>query len=184
MSKPVDLKREQRGVVRGAGLAAATCLIVVLLGWLSGDTIVARSDDPLARLLLALRLDLALLFCLVVALGRVANGRFASAEDIGAGAAPTESAFIRERRAQLQNTLEQVVLALPVHLVLATLLPPDRMGVIAALVLLFVIGRIAFTFGYARGGPGRAFGFGLTFYPTAAALLAAILLALGHYGGA
>lgn len=180
MTPSADLRREQRGVVRGAALAVAASLIVILIGWLSRDMIVARSDDPVARLLLALRLDLVLLVCLVVAIGRVAQGRFASAEDIGGAAAPTESAFIRERRAQLQNTLEQVALALPVHLALATLLPPERMGVIAALVLLFVAGRIAFTLGYARGGPGRAFGFGLTFYPTAAALLAAVVLALGN----
>lgn len=180
MTPPADLGREQRGVVRGAAIAAAVSLIVILAGWLSRDTIVARSDDPLARLLLALRLDLALLACLFVAIGRVAHRRYTSAEDIGGGAAATESAAVRESRAQLQNTLEQVALALPAHLALATLLPPDRMGVIAALVLLFVAGRIAFIRGYARGGPGRAFGFGLTFYPTAAALLAAAALAIGN----
>lgn len=176
---PVDLKREQRGVARGAAGAAVTGLVIVALAWFWGDLLVPRIDEPGARLAFALRLDLALLFCLVVAIGGVADARFASAEDIAAGAAPTESAAVRERRAILQNTLEQVVLAVPVHLALALLVPVERMAVIAALALLFVAGRVAFTLGYARGGPGRAFGFGLTFYPTAAALLAAAVLALG-----
>lgn len=175
---PVDLAREQRGVVRGALAAAITCLVAVLLAWFSGEAIVARSDDPMARLSLALQLDLAILLCLAVAIGRVANARFVSVEDISAAAASTESAAVRERRAVLQNTLEQVVLAVPVHLALALLLLPDRMAVLAALALLFVLGRIAFMLGYARGGPGRAFGFGLTFYPTGVALLAAVALAL------
>ncbi len=179
MTPPVDLAREQRGVVRGAGLAAVTSFLIVLLAWFSGEAIVARTDDPVARLSLALRLDLAVVLCLAVAIGRVANARFASVDDIGAATAPTESAAVRERRAVLQNTLEQVVLAVPVHLALALLLPPGRLAVIAALVLLFVAGRVAFTLGYARGGPGRAFGFGLTFYPTAAALVAAGALVLG-----
>lgn len=176
---PVDLAREQRGVARGAAAAAVTGLIVLTLAWLSGDALVPRAGDPMARLSLALRLDLALLVCLAMAIGRVASQRFHSAEDIGGGASPTESAAIRESRAVLQNTLEQVVLAVPVHLALALLLPPGRMAVIAALVLLFVAGRIAFAAGYARGGPGRAFGFGLTFYPSVAALLAAAALMSG-----
>lgn len=177
MTDPIDLRREQRGVIRGALAAVVACILVVLVAWYSGDALVTRADDPMARLALALWLDLAVLFCLVVAIGRVANARFASAEDISAAVAPTESPAVRAHRAVLQNTLEQVVLALPVHLALALLLPPGRMAVIAALVLLFVAGRFAFTIGYARGGPGRTFGFGLTFFPTAAALLAAIVLA-------
>ena len=43
--------------------------------------------------------------------------------------------------------------------------------------LLFVIGRIAFFAGYARGAPARALGFALTFYPTVLLLLAALVTA-------
>lgn len=45
---------------------------------------------------------------------------------------------------------------------------------IPAAVLLFVIGRITFAVGYAGGAVARAFGFALTFYPTA--LLTAVAL--------
>ncbi len=91
---------------------------------------------------------------------------------------PSESAAVRRSRAILQNTLEQVVLAVPAHLALASVLPPDRMAVLAALVALFVAGRVAFVIGYLAARAGRAFGFGLTFCPTIGALVAATALAL------
>ncbi|MBA3940051.1 MAG: hypothetical protein C0520_02445 [Sphingopyxis sp.] len=175
---PGDLAREQRGVARHSFAAAAVTALVLWLAWGAGDAWMARTDDLAVRLALALRLDLAVLLCLGVAIGRVATQRFLSAEDIGGSASPSESPAVRRSRAILQNTLEQVVLALPTHMALASLLPPDRMAVLAALVLLFVAGRIAFAIGYARGAAGRAFGFGLTAYPTAAALAGAALLAL------
>lgn len=175
---PGDLAREQRGVARGAIAAAIVALLTLVFAWWSGGRWIAPRADIAERLALALRLDLAVLLCLVAAIGRVANRRFFSAEDIGGAGSSTESAAVHESRAILQNTLEQVVLAIPIHLALALLLPADRMAVIAALVLLFVVGRIAFAAGYSRGGPGRAFGFGLTFYPSVAALVAAIGLAL------
>ena len=180
MIRPPDtaLALEHRGVARGIALAAIISLLVLVFAWLSGDRWMSRLDDPTARLSLALRLDLAVALYLAVAIARVASQRFGSAEDIGGSASASESARVRESRAILQNTLEQAALAVPVHLALALALPPARMAVLAALVLLFVMGRIAFARGYARGAAGRAFGFGLTFFPTVVALLAAGWLAL------
>ena len=71
-----------------------------------------------------------------------------------------------------------MVLAVPAHLALTTVLPPERTAVLAALVLLFVTGRAAFAFGYPYGAPGRSFGFGLTVYSTMTAMAGALLLAL------
>lgn len=175
---PGDLAREQRAVALSGLAAAALTTLIVSIAWVSGDRWLPRADDPAARLGLALRLDLAVLLCLAVMIGRVSTQRFRSTEDIGGSASPSESLVVRQSRAILQNTLEQVVLAVPAHLALASLLPPDRMAVLAALVLLFVIGRVAFTIGYSRGAAGRAFGFGLTAYPTMAALVGAAVLAL------
>lgn len=175
---PGDLAREQRGVARGAFAAAIVALLTLALAWWSAGRWIAPRADVADRLALVLRLDLAVIFCLAAAIGRVAMLRFFSAEDIGGAGSSAESIAVHESRAILQNTLEQVVLAIPVHMALALLLPADRMGVLAALVLLFVIGRIAFAAGYPRGGPGRAFGFGLTFYPSVVALVVATGLAL------
>lgn len=175
---PRDLARAQRGVALGVLAAAAFATLVVSAAWASGDRWLPRIDDFAARLALALRLDLAVLFCLAVSIGRVAGQRFRSAEDIGGSVSPSESAAVRRSRAILQNSLEQTVLAVPAHLALASVLPPDRMAVLAALVALFVAGRVAFAIGYSRGAAGRAFGFGLTVYPTIGALVAATALAL------
>ena len=78
--------------------------------------------------------------------------------------------------AVLQNTLEQVVLAVVVHLALASLLRGREMVLIPLLVALFCSGRLAFWIGYRRGAGSRALGFGLTFYPTALALGLTLLL--------
>jgi hypothetical protein len=64
-----------------------------------------------------------------------------------------------------------------VHLGLAAALPhPDVL--LVTLVVLFGLGRLLFWLGYARGAAGRAFGFALTFYPTAFALIAGLVLVL------
>ena len=85
---PGVLAREQRGVARHSFAAAAVTALVLWLAWGAGDAWMARTDDLAARLALALRLDLAVLLCLGVAIGRVATQRFLSAEDIGGGASP------------------------------------------------------------------------------------------------
>ncbi|MBO9697061.1 MAG: MAPEG family protein [Sphingopyxis sp.] len=174
---PRDLARTQRGVVAGALGAAVLAAALLWFAWGPGARRVPRIDDGAERLGFALRLDLAVLLCLAVAIGRVATQRFRSAEDIGGSASLSESSAVRQSRAILQNTLEQVVLAIPAHLALASVLPPDRMAVLGALVLLFVAGRIAFAAGYPHGAPGRAFGFVLTFGSTGAAIAGAALLA-------
>jgi len=47
---------------------------------------------------------------------------------------------------------------------------------------MFLVGRLFFFAGYANGAPARAYGFGLTFYPTVLLLL--LLVALGAYRAA
>jgi uncharacterized membrane protein YecN with MAPEG domain len=49
--------------------------------------------------------------------------------------------------------------------------------------LLFVVGRISFFAGYAHGAPSRAFGFALTFYPTALMLVATLVVAVAKAVG-
>ena len=77
--------------------------------------------------------------------------------------APAPSIEIDQR--YLQNTMEQLVLALVAHLALVTIVAPESIRAVAVLVMLFVIGRITFWFGYHRSGPARAFGFGTPSIP-------------------
>lgn len=174
----IDLASEQRGVARGALLAVLVAAMILALGWLSADRFFPALGDDGDRLSFAMRTDLALGLCLIVFTGRIANLRFRSVEDIGGSAALTESDAVRQGRAVLQNTLEQSAIALIAHTGLVLALPADRPAIIPALALLFVAGRICFAAGYARGAAARAFGFGLTFYPSVAAMVAAAVLTL------
>lgn len=175
---PQDLARAQRGVFASSFGAATVTALVLWFAWTYGERWLPPIDDLADRLGFALRLDLAVLLCLAVAIFRVSTQRVRSVEDIGGSASSSESQAVRQSRAILQNTLEQVVLAIPAHLALATVLPPDRTAVLAAMVLLFVTGRVAFAIGYPHGAPGRSFGFGLTVYSTMAAMAGALLWAL------
>jgi hypothetical protein len=70
-----------------------------------------------------------------------------------------------------QNTLEQVVLAAIAWSGLALQLPHVRLSLIPALAVLFLTGRAIFWIGYLIAPWARALGFGLTFYPTAIAII-------------
>lgn len=169
------LDSEQRRVLRGMVLAMVITVTVMLGGMLAWPALPALPGVA-DRLSFALRCDLLVVIWLVAAVAAVARGRFASAADIdGAGFGPS-SARIAVASAVLQNTLEQVVLAMTVHLELASLLNGREMGLVPLLVGLFCAGRLAFWTGYRRGAGARALGFGLTFYPSVLGLGLALIL--------
>ncbi len=116
------------------------------------------------RIEYALRWEVFAALCLLAGVAKIANRRFFIPEAIEGGSA--SSIEIDQR--YIQNTLEQLVLAIVAHLALVTIVAPESIRAVAVLVMLFVIGRITFWFGYHRSGPARAFGFGTTFYPTVA----------------
>jgi hypothetical protein len=75
----------------------------------------------------------------------------------------------------LQNTIEQLVLALAIWPAAAVMLGADGPGVILVLGLGFSVARIAFWIGYRRAPALRAFGFAATFYPTVLVAIWAIV---------
>lgn len=107
--------------------------------------------------------------CLFVGIGFIANRRFLSEDAIDGGDNPGRAGMIASR--YVQNTLEQAVLAGTVWLALAAVEPARAALLVPMLAALFGIGRIAFWIGYLLAPWARAFGFGLTFYPTAVALV-------------
>ncbi len=157
---------KQRGVLHGMA-AAALATLVALSGalWFSPDLLVP-ADDLKARLAFVATCDLLVVFWLLIAVGSLARHRFFSPEDIDGGGLTEATEAARIRQALLQNTLEQVVLALAVHLTGAVLLPTAWLPVLPAAAILFALGRFLFWRGYRRGAAARALGFGLTFYPT------------------
>jgi len=176
----MQLTTKQQGVARGAATAAiltVTGLAGVAL--LLPETLLP-TDEPVARMVWAMQWALLPIITLVVAVGRMGNQRFYTPQDIdGAGLTqPTEEARIRQ--AILQNTLEQVVIALPVYLVWALVMPLGWLPSICVAATLFVCGRVLFTHRYVKGAAGRAMGFGLTFYPSMGMLVALVCMIVGR----
>ena len=114
----------------------------------------------------------------MIAVARVANHRFYTPEDIDGAGLTTGTPQARQHRAILQNTLEQVVLAVAAYAIWAVVVPYNWLRSIPIAAMFFVSGRVLFARGYVIGAAGRAMGFGLTAYPTFGMLaaLAVILL--------
>lgn len=171
---PADesFRAKQRGVARGtaAGLAISLTVIAAALFWGSARPIDARlTTAGIAAVVLA--------GWLAAGIANVARLRFFSPAAIDAGS--TSDEMTARGRAILQNSLEQIVLAIPVYVGLAMTL--DRsLILIAAMTGLFSAGRALFWAGYAEGAAGRAFGFALTFYPSVAGLLLILATTIGR----
>lgn len=176
-----SLSADQRGVIRygliGVAIAVGAGLPAYL--WAPRDWLqLGVAPDVAERLAFALKWDIPLLIWLAGCVRQVSSGRFRSPADIRGSAFSTPSQAIAIKRAVLQNSLEQTVLALGAHLALAATLRGQELILIPILVALYLVGRVWFALGYARGAPGRAGGMVLTAGPTFAALLLAGGLAL------
>ena len=74
------------------------------------------------------------------------------------------------------NTFEQFTAYFVANAGLAMYCPPEEARSLPLLTMLFVMGRILFWIGYHRNPYLRAFGFGITFYPTVAAFVWLMLI--------
>lgn len=161
---------EQRAVA--AAMAVALVLTLIVIGTAAATAVpVAGMAD---RLQAMLRIDVVVVPWLAAAIANVARLRFFSAQDIGGGSAGHDTARVRQGAAILQNTLEQLVLAITVQLVVTAVFGRS-VAIVAGMAGLFATGRLLFWIGYRRGARGRALGFALTFYPSVVGLAAAIV---------
>ena len=169
-----NFQQEQRGVA--LRMAAALCVTILV----SATCLYRGAAAPATlaeRLIVTARADVLVLCWLAAAIGNVARLRFFSADDIAGSGSGTATAEVGRANAVLQNTLEQVVLAVPVHVALAVVVA-SSVPLIVALAALFAIGRLLFWIGYARGAEAHAFGFALTFYPSLAGLVISVFAAV------
>jgi hypothetical protein len=168
----VSLSIDQRGVLLGMASAVLFALAFVAgafaLGVFTAPTVPTRAG----RVVWALGCDVFAALALLAGIARVAAARFFGDEIDGS--LPPRARALEIDRAVLANTVEQLVLLVFAHVGLALALPDRALPVIPILVALFLVGRVTFWLGYRRSPPARAFGFGVTFYPTAAALLYAV----------
>lgn len=140
-----------------AGTVLGWLLFALLLGLVIGPR-AAQTADRLsyaAAWLLPISL---VLFLMTVATGL---GRFFSNQ-----ADPTlaaDSRYVDISRRVLTNTVEQSLIFALAALAMAALTPAGQLGLLGALVILFVIARLAFWIGYLRQPLYRYAGMALTF---------------------
>lgn len=161
--------RKQILILLGMLAAAVVCVTVASWG-LNGPAPELAVTGPAGRLAFAAQWLLVPGLCLLAGIGLTANRRFFTESAIDGGRPEGASAFEINLRYN-QNTLEQTVLAAVAWTGLALVLPASQLGLIPALAGLFAVGRATFWIGYLMAPWARAFGLGLTFYPTAVSLV-------------
>jgi hypothetical protein len=160
------VRRKQLLILVGMLAAVLTCLIALHFALGTSPTEPVATAD---RLALAARWLLVPGLCLLAGIGMTANRRFLDPAAIDGERQVPSRAFEINLRYNL-NTLEQTVLAAIAWLGLALTLAPQDLGLIPALAGLFAAGRALFWIGYLMAPWARAYGLGLTAYPTFAAL--------------
>ncbi len=177
----MPLSSVQRGILSRAlpAMALAILLYPMAILLLPAPPV---ADDPAARVAFALPWQLLPLTALLVGIGTIARHRFfhAAATD---GADPPDDRTLHDARGYLQNTLEQFLLQLVVALALAVLLPVGWLQVLPVLAAWFLVCRLLFRWGLARGAVARAFGFAGTYYPSVVGYLLALGLVLAGWLG-
>ena len=169
---------EQRGIRNGALAALLVTLAAFALAISFPLPFAEVSHFSDSKAVLAI-IAAMLVGSLAVAIMNVANQRFFEPLDRNAAAAGTSTERIAQLQAILRNTHEQVTIAALVYFTAFMLLPVGWTDTIFVASMLFAIGILYFTKGYSKGAAARAFGFGLTFYPSivlaALSLVAAFL---------
>jgi hypothetical protein len=130
--------------------------------WTLGDRIALVIKDAVIAILPA-----------VLAICIVAAQRLDPSMWVGRMAKPNSALDINTRF--ILNTFEQFIAYFIGNAGLALYCPPEEARTLIILTTLFVLGRILFWVGYHYNPYLRAFGFGITFYPTVAVYLWLVL---------
>lgn len=153
--------RTQAGVA--AGMAAGFAATVAAFAWPDLPTVPAGAEERLALWLAASAFAG---LWLLIGIALLARHRFFTPADIEGGGLTDGTPRAKLLQTLIQNTLEQVVLAIPAYGAWLFLAPEGRRGLVILCAAMFGLGRLLFFAGYARGAPWRALGFTLTFYPS------------------
>jgi len=92
------------------------------------------------------------------------------------GQTPKPNSAVDINNRFILNTFEQFTAYFVANAGLAMYCPPEEARSLPLLTMLFVMGRILFWIGYHRNPYLRAFGFGITFYPTVLAFVWLMLI--------
>jgi hypothetical protein len=92
------------------------------------------------------------------------------------GQTPKPNSAVDINNRFILNTFEQFTAYFVANAGLAMYCPPEEARSLPLLTMLFVMGRVLFWIGYHRNPYLRAFGFGITFYPTVLAFVWLMLI--------
>ncbi|MBA3696191.1 MAG: MAPEG family protein [Methylotenera sp.] len=145
----------------------AVGLVISLLVVCFGSALFIRFDTSV-RISSSLLLPVT---ALCVAIARLAKQRFFTPADIDGSALTSGTDRAKLLQALLQNTLEQLTLAIPVYLAALFSSSNNLQAAVPVCAFTFLLGRILFFTTYQRGAGARALGFALTFYPTVLLLI-------------
>jgi hypothetical protein len=165
------LTEKQQGVLGGMVTGLVATVLALALAILVQPAALTPQEAYPETLAHALKWDVLLVICLAVNIGLLARHRFFTPEDIDGGGLTSGTSQAQVLQSTLQNTLEQTVLGLAVHIIWAAVMPQSWQAAVPVAAMLFLAGRFLFWRGYARGAPARALGFALTFYPSVAMFL-------------
>jgi hypothetical protein len=168
------VKREQKIVAAGAasGILSMLAAMYVLSTGLPAPQGMHAAGDRIAYALGWCAFAALPLFFMIAAIG---NARFASEAIDPTRGSESRTMIVNGRVAD--NTLQQLMLFIAGSLGLAANLPPERMAIVAAAAIVFVVARICFWIGYRIEPLYRAFGFAATAYLNLGLLAGAVWLA-------
>lgn len=176
-SLSLGLSQQQKTVFKGVIAALVFSITFVALAYFLVSLPLPVLDTGEQRLIFTFRCQIFPVLMLFAGIAAVGNDRFMSPAINPLADAESERTRIHLR--YLSNTLEQFVLFCIASLVLSTFLDAHSIKLIPILATLFVLGRIAFWLGYLKNSLYRAFGMGVTLYPTAAMLFYDVYHVLG-----
>jgi len=167
------MTKDQKTVAIGAlsGVVGMVALVWAIANYFPEPHVVDNNGDRLAY---AIRWSVVAVLPLFFMLVAVGNERFLS-EAIDPTLGKESHKMIVDGRVA-DNTLQQLVLFLVGMLSLSVTLPLQRLDIVAAVSITFVIVRIAFWVGYRIQPVYRAFGFASTAYMNLIMLVAALWL--------
>jgi hypothetical protein len=169
------MKREQKIVAAGAasGILSMLAAMYLLSARLPAPAGMEAAGDRIAYAVGWGAFAALPLFFMVGAIG---NARFLSDAIDPTRGAESRTMIVNGRVAD--NTLQQFALYYAGSLGLAANLPPERMTVVAAAAITFVVARLCFWIGYRIDPLYRAFGFAATAYLNLGLIGGAVWLAL------
>ncbi|MBV9882214.1 MAG: MAPEG family protein [Sphingomonadaceae bacterium] len=153
--------RTQAGVA--AGMAVGLAATIAAFAWPRLPAVPGAAE---ARLTLWFAASISAGLWLLIGIALLARHRFFSPADIQGGGLSEGTPGAKLLQSLIQNTLEQLALAVPVWGGWLWLAPEEWRGLVLLCAAMFGLGRLLFFLCYRFGAPARALGFTLTFYPT------------------